>query len=353
MATVIAPSDDVARAGADPGAGALTLSVVIVTHRRLESLARCLESVLDASLPAGAEILVVVNGTDPPTAALLRELTRRDRRVVVLPIDARSPASARNAAMERARGDVVYFLDDDVTIAPDLFARALRVFTEWPAIGVVGGPNLTPVESGRFERCVGRVLESPFGSAAVRRRYARTGALGRADDRALILCNLAIRRSALGELDGPFPEDVVCNEENILLAGLASRGIEMLHDPDLVVYHARRGSVGSFWRQVFRYGRGRWQNTLLVPFSLAPVFLVPVAFLLYLLTVPLARSPLYLAPLGAYTALLAGFSLAETRRARDLRSLPLFVLLFPVCHLGYASGFLTELGRSLRGRIAR
>ena len=210
--------------------------------------------------------------------------------MVVLPIDARSPAGARNAALrERARGDVVYFLDDDVTIAPDLFARALRVFTEWPAIGVVGGPNLTPSR----ERPV-RALRRARARVAVRiggrpPPLPRTGALGRADDRALILCNLAIRRSALGERRRSVPEDVVCNEENILLAGLASRGIEMLHDPDLVVYHARRGSVGSFWRQVFRYGRGRWQNTL-VPFSLSPMFLVPVAFLLYLLTVPFAHT---------------------------------------------------------------
>ncbi len=338
----------------DSGAGsAIALSVVIVTHRRLQLLARCLESVFAAALPADAEVLVVVNGPDPASDGLLRDFAGRDARVLVLSIPATSPAGARNAAMARANGDVVYFLDDDVTIVPDLFARALRVFAERADVGVVGGPNLTPPDSGRFEHCVGRVLESPFGSASVSRRYRRRGGVETVDDRALILCNLAIRRSAFGDLEGPFPEHVVCNEENILLAGLAARGVRMLHDPDLVVYHLRRGTLAGFCRQIFKYGRGRWQNTLVVPDSLSPMFLVPVVFLLYLVSLPLAPGPLYFAPLAAYVALLAAFSIQETLRVRDPRCLPLFMILFPACHLSYATGFLGELVQSVRGRGVR
>ena len=57
----------------------------------------------------------------------------------------------------------------------------------------------------------------------------------------------------------------------------------------------------------------------------------------------LLTRPAYLLPLVAYVALLVGFSLRETLRVRDPRVLPFFVVLFPACHLAYATGFLHEL----------
>jgi len=328
------------------------LSIVIVTHRRVGLLAQCLASVEAAWVPDDVEILVVVNGPDAATRELLDGIASKDARYTVLAIAATSPAAARNAAVEHARGEVVYFLDDDVTIVPDLFTRVLRLFAEHADVGVVGGPNLTPPGSSRFEQCTGRVLESPFGSGAVRRRYTRTGEIGPADDRSLILCNLAIRRRAFADIEGPFPEHVVCNEENILLAGLAARGVRMLHDPNLVVYHARRATLTGFCQQIFRYGRGRWQNTVAVPGSLSPTFLIPTVFLLYVLSVPLVCRPVYLVPLALYGVGLVGFSLVEAWRARDPATLVLFLILYPACHLSYPAGFLAELTRSLRDRVA-
>jgi GT2 family glycosyltransferase len=336
--------------GPDAVAPGTTLSIVIITHRRLALLTRCLESVLAASRALAADVVVLVNGTDAPTVEFLRQVAEREPSIDVLAIPAASLAGARNAAMRHAKGDVIYFLDDDVTVASDLFTRALRVFGERPDAGVVGGPNLTPPDSGRFERAVGAVLESPFGSGGVHRRYRRAGGIDTVDDRSLILCNLAIRRQAFGGVADPFPEHVVSNEENILLGGLASRGVRMLHDPDLIVFHARRGTLGAFCSQIFRYGRGRWQNTLAVPGSLSPMFLIPVAFLLYLVVLPFVANGLTLVPLAVYAFLLLGFSLVEARRAGDPWTLPLFLVLFPACHLSYAVGFLVQMARSVRER---
>ena len=185
--------------------------------------------------------------------------------------------------MNKVRGEIVYFLDDDVTIAPDLFARALDTFAQIPEVDVVGGPNLTPPASSLFEHNVGAVLASPFGSARVSARYRATGQLRSTDDRALILCNLAIRNRAIAHRHPVFEGDLVCNEENLLLGLLELENRRMLHDPALVVYHSRRGTVGGFARQIFKYGRGRWQNTLALPRSLSATFLLPSIFLLYLL----------------------------------------------------------------------
>ena len=320
----------------------LSLSIVIPTHGRLASLQQCLASIFAAELPDSTEVLVVCNGSDPPTEDYLRTLSLSDRRIHLMEQMRGSPADARNAAMGKVRGEIVYFLDDDVTIAPDLFSRALEIFAQRPEIDVVGGPNLTPATSSTFEQCVGYVLASPFGSARVCDRYRSTGQLRPTDDRSLILCNLAIRSRAIADRRPVFGGELVCNEENLLLGLLALENRGILHDPELVVYHSRRGTLSGFARQIFKYGRGRWQNTVALPASLSPVFLIPSLFLLYLLSMPLLPSQWRLIPLLAYSAMLISFAGLEAFRARSLRALPALLVLFPTCHLAYGAGLMWQ-----------
>jgi succinoglycan biosynthesis protein ExoA len=319
------------------------LSIVIPTRGRLASLQKCLASIFAAELPQGTELLVVCNGSDPPTEDFLRRLSGSEPRLHLMELKQGSPAEARNAALSKVRGEVVYFLDDDVTIEPDLFSRALATFAQRPEVDVLGGPNLTPPESRTFERCVGAVIASPCGSARVCDRYRSTGHLRATDDRSLILCNLAIRGNAIASRRPVFGSELVCNEENLLLGLLAREGRAMLHDPALIVYHTRRGTLLGFVRQVFRYGRGRWQNTQGLPSSLSPIFLIPSLFIIYLLSLPFVIFPWRLVPLAAYGSLLVIFAALETLRARSLRAFPSLLILFPACHLAFGAGLLGQL----------
>jgi len=320
----------------------LALSIVIPTHGRLTTLQQCLASIFAAELPEATEILVVCNGSDPPTEDYLRVLSASEPRLHLMELDRGTPADARNAAMNKVRGEIVYFLDDDVTIAPNLFSRALETFAQRPQVDVVGGPNLTPPASSIFEHRVGAVLASPFGSARVSARYRSTGHLRATDDRALILCNLAIRNRAIAHRSPVFEGGLVCNEENLLLGLLELENRRMLHDPALVVYHSRRSTLGGFARQIFKYGRGRLQNTLALPRSLSATFLLPSIFLLYLLLLPLLSFPGRLVPLAVYAVLLLNFAAYEAIRARSLRALPQFLILFPACHLAYGAGLMWQ-----------
>ncbi len=324
-----------------------SLTIIIPTRGRLRLLKECLDSVFAAELPEQTELLIVRNGFDPVTEDYLERLSASDSRVTAIGLPETSPAEARNVAVLRAKGDIIYFLDDDVTVAPDLFARALDTFAQRPDVDVIGGPNLTPMSGSSFEQCVGYVLASPFGSASIRARYRSAGHLRSADDRSLILCNLAIRRSALLDRDEVFGRNLVCNEENIMLGRMAMEGSAMLHDPALVVYHARRETVAGFMRQTFKYGRGRWQNTVALPSSLSPIFLIPSLFLFYLISLPWLRRPWGLIPLIVYVALLAAFAAFEAFRSRSLRVFPPLLVLFPACHLAYGAGLVWQCALSV------
>jgi hypothetical protein len=88
-----------------------TISVVVPTRNRPESLARAVRSALDQSLPPH-EVVVVVDGPDSATVRILEAIS--DSRVVILELaENGGPARARNIGVSNSTGDWVAFLDDD------------------------------------------------------------------------------------------------------------------------------------------------------------------------------------------------------------------------------------------------
>jgi len=120
-----------------PGAPDPLVSVVLPTHDRPVRLARALASVMTQSYRR-LEILVVDDASAPPARAVVEEVAGADGRVRLLRLPEQAGAArARNAALARARGELVAFLDDDDTWEPDKVKRQVEVLTAWPALGMV------------------------------------------------------------------------------------------------------------------------------------------------------------------------------------------------------------------------
>lgn len=107
------------------------VSVIIPTHNRANILGRALDAVR-AELDAAAfsvEILVVDDGSDDGTPALL-EARRRDwPGLVVLTQPNRGQAAARNLAFGRATGRLFVLLGDDIIPEPGFFTAQWEAFT--------------------------------------------------------------------------------------------------------------------------------------------------------------------------------------------------------------------------------
>src|SRR5689334_24791554 len=91
-----------------------TLSVVIPASDRPATLAQCLAAIASA--------------TEPPEEV-----------VVVDRSDLASPASARNAGVAEASGDVIVFVDADVEVHEDAFVRIRSSYAERPELSAVFG----------------------------------------------------------------------------------------------------------------------------------------------------------------------------------------------------------------------
>ncbi len=109
------------------------ISVIIPTHNGAETLAACLES-LRASTLAPAEIIVVDDASTDTSAEIARRLGCR----VIALAENIGAARAKNCGAQAATGDVLFFTDDDVTVAPDALQYVAENFAEATIAGVVG-----------------------------------------------------------------------------------------------------------------------------------------------------------------------------------------------------------------------
>ena len=199
-----------------------TVSVVIPTRGRPETLARAVRSVL-AQTHEDFEIVVVLDGPDPATS---RSLTRfRDPRLRVLALDEPHGASAaRNHGLRAARGTFVGFLDDDDEWFPEKLERQLDRFEEagedvalvyasFRKVSDRTGEVLSTSRPGPLERGFVDFLGSTrFGTSVP-----------------------LIRRSSLQEVGG-FDESLPGTQDRDLWLRLAER-FTFDHVPDVLVTH--------------------------------------------------------------------------------------------------------------------
>ncbi len=310
------------------------ISICIVTGRRDAVLDACLASLAAQRDAPSHELLVCAEG-DSGVAEVVH---RRFPGAQVADVDRAYPGAARNVLIERARGELLLFLDDDITVDEDLLARLARLAADHPDVAVFGGPNDTPEASTRFQFVQGAALASIVGSGPVRRRYGAHPP-GRADERYFTLCNLAVRR----EVMIPFATDLVCAEENDVLEELHRRQIAMHYSPDMVAYHERRATPRGFAQQMFKYGRGRGQLSVRRPRDIRLPFLVPTLLVLYLLATPLltwAFGPVALVGVVAYLAVTLAGAVRIALTLRRPSELPLAWALIVGMHLCYGAGFL-------------
>jgi GT2 family glycosyltransferase len=100
------------------------VSVVIPTFNRRECLGRVIDSVLRD--PATHEVVVVVDGARDGTIELLEELARSKPRVKPHFVEHRGLNAAVQAGVERAIGEIVLVLDDDLEARPGLVSGHAR-----------------------------------------------------------------------------------------------------------------------------------------------------------------------------------------------------------------------------------
>ncbi|HTU78166.1 MAG TPA: glycosyltransferase family 2 protein [Solirubrobacteraceae bacterium] len=222
-------------------------SILIPTRERPSYLQVALASIAPQAASAGAEVLVIDDGGCTPA---VRELAERFGARYEAHARALGLNVARNTGVERSRGELVVFVDDDVRARAGWLQALLDAAGQNPEIEVFAGPILARLE-GRPPHTCGR-----------ERPPITTLELGASDTDAAHAwgANMAIRRSAL-ERVGPFDaslEDGGDEQEWQERLRAGTPGARIMYVAGASVEHRRAGADARL-RALSRtaYARGR------------------------------------------------------------------------------------------------
>ncbi|MEO8192554.1 MAG: glycosyltransferase [Gemmatimonadales bacterium] len=116
------------------------VSVIIPTFNRSALLRQTVETFLAQGYPRDRwELILVDNESADDTGSVIEQLAAADARVRPLREPRRGAHFARNSGALVARGDILYFTDDDMIAEPDLLERIVEGFVENEKVGAVTG----------------------------------------------------------------------------------------------------------------------------------------------------------------------------------------------------------------------
>lgn len=331
----------------------VSIDVIVASYNRPHFLRRCLESLSRASVSGiHLRILVSLRQSDEISRHLLEKMQSDYSQLQFWSFDENlSPGAARNRVLKFAQSDWLFFLDDDAYVDEFFFVRFRNLIHAGLSAPIVGGPNLTPDHSTRFQRASGAILASQFGTFVSSARYwPHLPPTEKCGEETLTSCNLFVRRSAMQ--DQRFPEVIVSNEENWLLQDLKQMGLGFFYHPDLSVWHERREQPLEFLRQVYRYGVGRGQNSRARPSTGRFFHFVPSMCLLFSVATVIAGPwfpVLALIWLALFTTyfLLWSFAIIRIKYSFSESMAVCLVggLLFPMIHASYGLGVLKGIAK--------
>jgi glycosyltransferase involved in cell wall biosynthesis len=114
--------------------GPVQVSIIIPAYNNPQVLGECLAAVLRSPLPS-TEIIVVDDASTDNTLTVAVEMGVR-----VLRLGKNSgPAAARNYGARHAQGEILFFVDADVILAPNAVSRVLQIFAQHPEVAAVFG----------------------------------------------------------------------------------------------------------------------------------------------------------------------------------------------------------------------
>jgi GT2 family glycosyltransferase len=328
----------------------LTITTLIISsNNRIDYLRENITSLIKFN----ADIFVVVNGENQQINTFLTATMKNYSKLNFITLKEQiNKSDARNIGIENVKSDYIYFLDDDTFIDKDNIKIITEKLAKYPFIGVIGGPNLTPPLSSRFQNLIGILLSTFLMSYKMSARYYQKGKDRLTDDTELILCNLAIKKDLFIKHNLKFNKLLYYNEENLLLEHLKKYNVEMLYTPELTVFHHRRTTLKNFLKQVYNSGKGRGIMSVMMPSSIKIFFLLPTLFILYLICTCFGKMTLVL--LNIYLLLIL-FNTLVTYFAYKLKLLDIAIIFITtiLSHLTYGYSFIVGITKGFLWKIKK
>jgi GT2 family glycosyltransferase len=213
------------------------ISVVVCTYNGSRTLPDCLSGLAELDYP-DFEVILVDDGSTDASAAIASEYD-----VTVISTPNRGLSAARTLGAERASGEIVAYIDDDAR--PD---RDWLRYLAWTYLttdhAVVGGPNIAPAGDGPLAFCVANAPGGPVHVLLTDEIAEHVPG-----------CNLSARRERLLEIGGFDPRFRAAGDDVDFCWRIQDQGWTVGFSPAAMVWHHRRNSLRTYWKQQQGYGK--------------------------------------------------------------------------------------------------
>jgi glycosyltransferase involved in cell wall biosynthesis len=242
-----------------------SVTIAIPTHNRASTLSETLESLRAIAIPDGVVVdcIVIDNASTDDTSRVVDAAAKSSPFPMRRVFEPRQGSSfARNRGIDEARGDFIFFLDDDA-VADSQWLRAMLTAMEARSLDAACG-MVVPRWSSPPPEWLGPRL---WVKLAVHDRAAIEAASANEAERLdnYFSANVGFRRAAF-ERFGRFREDLgvvgknpMSGEDTELFARIIARGGQMGFVPGAIVHHLigpERMTRGYLRHKSFAYGFG-------------------------------------------------------------------------------------------------
>jgi GT2 family glycosyltransferase len=243
------------------------VSVILPTYNRLPRLKRVLAGLAAQSYPVDEfEVVVVSDGSEDGTAEFLAGAKYPFALAPVLQAN-QGVAAARNHGLERAGGELIVFVDDDVVPAPQLLSEHVCCHNGTDPHLVVLGPMLTPPDA-RLAPWVAweQAMLTKQYDDMISGRWQPTA-------RQFYTGNTSVARADVISAGGFDP--AFRRAEDVELAyRLVARGAHFVFNPQAIGYHYAERSFKSWLDIPYVYGR----NDVIFTKTRGQTWLLPTVF---------------------------------------------------------------------------
>ena len=220
------------------------ISVIVPVYNTEEYLSQCLESILEQTFP-DFEVIVVNDGSSDKSHDVAKSYSEKDSRILIVNQENKGLSEARNAGIDRAKGEWITFIDSDDIIAPSFLQKLLDAAQKTEAsIACCSKKEFVKLsEIYSFKRAIPSPTKTPCRTTILTPIQALTNALYQNDQPDYSAWNKLYSKD-LWETRrfpaGKYFEDIAC----IPQAFLNAKSIAFVNEP-LYLYRKRTTSILS------------------------------------------------------------------------------------------------------------
>ena len=221
------------------------VSIIVPTLNSGSTIDECLRSVLELNYPKDLlEVIVIDGGSTDDTMEVAK---KHPVKVVYSQLN---PPEAYNMVMKDIEFPIIGLIDSDAKVEKQWLKKLVKLLHDPKVAGASG-----TVDTWNKDKLVPRVIGYELIS-----RYRR---LPNTVERVATM-NLLLKKKIVEEIGG-FDEALPTQYDTDIGARLAQAGYTIAFDIEAMCYHFHRPTLGTFFKQQYKYGENTWKLYLKHP----------------------------------------------------------------------------------------